>query len=69
MVYLPAILKDGPSRFAREVTAQGARLNCVRISDADLAQIQRDAELEIYARQANRNRQAYDMVPLGTWGR
>jgi hypothetical protein len=73
-IYLPAILRRksgaGASRtFSPALPSQGSRLTCIQISDADLAQIEWDAVVEIYARQANRNREALDMVPLGTWGR
>lgn len=73
-LYLPAILSGGAgaaasNEFVLARPAQVARLNCIQISDADLAQIEWDAVAETYARQANRNRQAFDMVPLSTWGR
>lgn len=72
-LYLPAILRGdtgaaASTAFASAQPAQGARLKCLQISDADLAQIEWDAVAETYTRQANRNRQAFDMVPLSTWG-
>jgi hypothetical protein len=72
-LYLPAILRGGAGAvasagFAPAQPAQSARLNCIQISDADLAQIEWDAVAETYARQANRNRRAFDMVPLSSWG-
>lgn len=72
-LYLPAILRDGtgaaaPTAFAPAQPAQGASLDCIQVSDADLAQIEWDAVAETYARQANRNRRAFDMVPLSSWG-
>ncbi len=72
-LYLPAILRGGAgaaasTAFAPVQPAQSARLNCLQISNADLAQIEWDAVAETYARQANRNRRAFDMVPLSSWG-
>jgi hypothetical protein len=74
MLYLPAILRGGtgaaaPAAFAPAQPAQGTSLDCIRVSDADLALIEWSAVAETYARQANRNRQAFDMAPLSTWGR
>ncbi len=72
-LYLPVILRSGAgaaasTTFAPAQPAQRPRLNCIQVSDADLAQIEWDAVAETYARQADRNRRAFDMVPLSTWG-
>ena len=68
--YLPAILTGGavgPADLAAARPATG--LDCIRVSDADLVQIEWDVMAETQGRQANRNRQAFDMAPLSTWGR
>jgi len=72
-LYLPALLAGGGSgasfgAFALAQPGQRASLNCLWLSDADLARIEWDAAVATYARQANRNRQGFDMAPLSSWG-
>ena len=71
-LYLPAILAGGSggfsAAFAPAQPAQRASLDCLWLSDADLARIAWDAAVATYARQANRNRQGFDMPPLSSWG-
>ncbi len=73
-LYLPVLLNGGGRAaaalpLALGQPAQGPTLNCIRVSAADLAQLEWDAVAETQARQANRNRQAFDMAPLSTGGR
>jgi hypothetical protein len=71
-LYLPVILGGsaggaGGAHLAPAPPVAG--LECIRLSDADLAQLEWDVIAETQARQANRNREAFDMVPLSSWGR
>jgi hypothetical protein len=67
---LPLILKrnsgfapGGPLPPASSAQASG--LDCIQISDSDLAELEWEVLAEVYARQANRNRERFGFVPIG----